>query len=116
MYDPVTGRLKLGNLQNWQHAADKYCRPHSLNNWLALSCRRMYDPATGHFEQGNIQDWQHAAMYSAFLVSGVVDLIGFYTSPGTLPAGTEHVPPPPSPSHPSPFLTVLTLNEFLWRP
>jgi hypothetical protein len=63
----------------------------NLELWAGhVSYRRMYDPATGHFEQGNIQDWQHAAMYSAFLVSGVVDLIGFYTSPGTLPAGTEH--------------------------
>lgn len=37
-----------------------------------------------------MQDWQHASMYSAFMVSGLVDLIGFYL-PGLLPPGTEHV-------------------------
>ena len=39
---------------------------------------------------GNMQDWQHAAMYSAFMVSGLADLVGFYL-PGLLPTGTEHV-------------------------
>ena len=58
-----------------------------------ISCRRMYDPVTGSFEQGNIQDWQHAAMYAAFVISGAVDLIGFYSPPGLLPQGTEHVGP-----------------------
>lgn len=53
----------------------------------------MYDPVTGRFEQGNIQDWQHAAMYAAFICSGITDLAGFYTAPGTLPQGTEHVSP-----------------------
>ena len=51
--------------------------------------RRMY-AADGRFEMGNMQDWQHAAMYSAFMVSGLVDLVGFYL-PGLLPTGTEHV-------------------------
>ena len=37
-----------------------------------------------------MQDWQHSAMYAAFMVSGTVDLIGFY-SPGLLPVGAEHV-------------------------
>lgn len=37
-----------------------------------------------------MQDWQHSAMYAAFMVSGAVDMIGFY-SPGLLPAGSEHV-------------------------
>ena len=46
---------------------------------------------TGRFEVGNLQDWQHAAMYAAFMASGAVDLIGYYTPPGTLPAGSEHV-------------------------
>ena len=30
-------------------------------------------------------------MYAAFLVSGLVDLIGFRAPAGTLPPGTEHV-------------------------
>ena len=38
---------------------------------------------------GNINEWQHSAMYVAFLLSGVVDLVGFYMPPGTLPVGTE---------------------------
>lgn len=52
-------------------------------------CRRLYNDS-GRFQMGNMQDWQHSAMYSAFMVSGAVDLIGFYC-PGVLPAGTEHV-------------------------
>ena len=40
---------------------------------------------------GNINEWQHSAMYVAFLLSGVVDLVGFYMPPGTLPVGTEQV-------------------------
>ena len=51
----------------------------------------MYNPETGRFEQGNLQDWQHAAMYSAFICSGTVDLVGHYMQPGSLPPGTEHV-------------------------
>lgn len=51
----------------------------------------MYNPETGAFEQGNIQDWQHSAMYAAFVISGAVDLIGFYTSSALLPQGIEHV-------------------------
>lgn len=51
----------------------------------------MYDPTTGRFEQGNLQDWQHAAMYSAFMISGFIDLLGFYLPSGVLPQGTEHV-------------------------
>ncbi len=38
---------------------------------------------------GNINEWQHSAMYIAFLLSGAVDLVGFYMPPGTLPVGTE---------------------------
>lgn len=30
-------------------------------------------------------------MYAAFLISGLVDLIGFYAPAGTVPPGTEHV-------------------------
>lgn len=55
-----------------------------------VSYRRMYNPETGSFEQGNIQDWQHSAMYAAFVISGAVDLIGFYTHSALLPQGTEH--------------------------
>ena len=41
------------------------------------------------FVVGNINEWQHSAMYVAFLLSGAVDLVGFYMPPGTLPVGTE---------------------------
>ncbi|KAJ9506983.1 hypothetical protein QJQ45_016540 [Haematococcus lacustris] len=34
----------------------------------------------------HINNWQHVQMYACFLVSGVIDLIGYY---GLLPAGTE---------------------------
>ena len=40
---------------------------------------------------GNIQDWQHSAMYAAFLLAGVVDLLGHWMPEGTLPEGTEQV-------------------------
>jgi hypothetical protein len=40
---------------------------------------------------GNIQDWQHSAMYAAFLLAGLVDLLGHWMPEGTLPEGTEHV-------------------------
>ncbi len=46
---------------------------------------------------GNINEWQHSAMYVAFLLSGVVDLVGFYMPPGTLPVGTEQVRSPGTP-------------------
>ena len=79
------------------------CFPSSCKLWQAIllhrhtvtsawkTCRRMYDPATGLFEQGNIQDWQHSGMYAAFMISGLVDLAGYYTVPGTVPCGSEHV-------------------------
>ena len=53
--------------------------------------RRLYDKS-GRFNIGNLQDWQHAAMYSAFMTSGAVDLLGF-CAPGALLPGTEHVWP-----------------------
>ena len=40
---------------------------------------------------GNIQDWQHSAMYAAFLLAGLVDLLGHWMPEGTLPEGTEYV-------------------------
>ncbi len=45
----------------------------------------------GRFIVDNINEWQHSAMYSAFLLSGLVDLVGFYAPQGTLPVGTEQV-------------------------
>lgn len=45
----------------------------------------------GRFIVDNINEWQHSAMYSAFMLSGVVDLVGFYAPQGTLPVGTEQV-------------------------
>jgi hypothetical protein len=45
----------------------------------------------GMFVVDNLNEWQHSVMYLAFFLSGVVDLLGFYTPPGTLPRGTEQV-------------------------
>lgn len=45
----------------------------------------------GRFIVDNINEWQHSAMYAAFLLSGIVDLVGYYTPQGTLPVGTEQV-------------------------
>lgn len=42
----------------------------------------------GHFAQFHANNWQHALMYAGVAVSGVVDLIGYYTP---LPPGTEQV-------------------------
>lgn len=36
----------------------------------------------------HVNDWQHSAMYSAFMLSGLVDLATWY---GRLPEGIEHV-------------------------
>ncbi|CAK0738288.1 hypothetical protein CVIRNUC_001021 [Coccomyxa viridis] len=44
----------------------------------------------GRFEVDNIQDWQHSAMYMAFLLSGVVDLMAYKLPEGVLPEGIEH--------------------------
>ncbi len=41
----------------------------------------------------NINEWQHSAMYAAFMLSGLVDLVGFYAPQGTLPLGTEQAGP-----------------------
>ena len=51
--------------------------------------RRSLYGEDGRFIVGNINEWQHSAMYVAFLLSGAVDLVGFYMPPGTLPVGTE---------------------------
>lgn len=57
--------------------------------WLVCG-RRLY-AEDGRFEMGNLQDWQHSAMYAAFLLSSVVDLLGWGPLEGTLPHGSEHV-------------------------
>ncbi len=54
------------------------------------ACRTLHG-ADGRFIVDNINEWQHSAMYLAFLISGVVDLVGFYAPQGTLPPGTEQV-------------------------
>ena len=48
--------------------------------------RRTLYGADGRFVVDNINEWQHSAMYAAFLLSGLVDLVGFYAPRGTLPA------------------------------
>ena len=53
-------------------------------------CRTLHGP-DGRFIVDNINEWQHSAMYLAFLISGMVDLVGFYAPQGTLPPGTEQV-------------------------
>ena len=55
-----------------------------------MLCRWLY-AEDGRFEVGNIQDWQHSAMYMAFLLSGVVDLMAYKLPEGVLPEGIEHV-------------------------
>lgn len=56
----------------------------------SFECRALHGP-DGRFIVDNINEWQHSAMYLAFLISGVVDLVGFYAPKGTLPPGTEQV-------------------------
>lgn len=54
--------------------------------WLGHESWRTLIAQDGKFVVDNINDWQHSTMYLAFIMSGVMDLIGFYS---TLPAGTE---------------------------
>ena len=62
--------------------------------WLRIPtpflCRTLYG-SDGRFIVDNINEWQHSAMYAAFMLSGIVDLVVFYTPQGTLPLGTEQV-------------------------
>ena len=58
--------------------------------YIVNLCRALHGP-DGMFIVDNINEWQHSAMYLAFLISGVVDLVGFYAPKGTLPPGTEQV-------------------------
>ena len=55
-----------------------------------MLCRWLY-AEDGRFEVDNIQDGQHSAMYMAFLLSGVVDLMAYKLPEGVLPEGIEHV-------------------------
>lgn len=50
-------------------------------------CRHLYEP-DGHFTEHHLQDWQHSAMYLAFLLAGLIDLMAYYTQ---LPAGIDQV-------------------------
>ena len=52
--------------------------------------RRLY-AEDGRFELNNLQDWQHSAMYAAFLLSGIADLLGHVCPENTFPEGVEHV-------------------------
>ena len=62
----------------------------SMLHTMSVDCRALHGP-DGRFIVDNINEWQHSAMYLAFLISGVVDLVGFYAPKGTLPPGTEQV-------------------------
>ena len=52
-----------------------------------MHLRNMFD-ADGTFNEGHINNWQHAAMYFAYMISGFVDIVGFYTE---LPPDSEQV-------------------------
>ena len=56
--------------------------------WKQYSRRRNMFNLDGTFHTGHMNNWQHAAMYFAFMVSGFVDLAGFYTE---LPPDSEQV-------------------------
>lgn len=60
---------------------------HSTQCSIVLMCRPLY-AKDGHFAMFHIGNWQHALMYGGVAVSGMVDIIGFYTP---LPPGTEQV-------------------------
>jgi Family of unknown function (DUF716) len=53
----------------------------------ALPCRTLYHD-NGTFWTNHLNNWQHTAMFSAFIVSGVVDLVGHRMQ---LPPATENV-------------------------
>ncbi|KAK9917098.1 hypothetical protein WJX75_000858 [Coccomyxa subellipsoidea] len=57
--------------------------------WFGHESWRTLYGDDGRFILDNINEWQHSAMYAAFMLSGVVDLVVFYTPQGTLPVGTE---------------------------
>ena len=56
--------------------------------WLGHPSWRTLIAPDGKFVVDNINDWQHSTMYLAFVLSGVVDMIGHY-SPHSTPEGTS---------------------------
>lgn len=45
----------------------------------------------GQFDLTNLNNWAHAASYPAFILSGIVDVIGIFSRPKhVLPEGAEH--------------------------
>jgi hypothetical protein len=57
--------------------------------WLGHPSWRTLVAPDGKFVVDNINDWQHSAMYLAFCLSGLVDLIGYY-SQHSVPRGASH--------------------------
>ena len=55
------------------------------------TCRTLYG-TDGRFIVDHLVEWEHTTMYSAFMLSGAVDLVGLHAPSGTLPPGTEQVP------------------------
>ena len=51
--------------------------------WLGHPSWRTLIAPDGKFVVDNINDWQHSTMYLAFVLSGFVDLLGFYVPHGT---------------------------------
>ena len=49
--------------------------------------RHLYE-SDGHFTEHHIQDWQHSAMYLAFMLAGIIDMMAHYTQ---LPSGIDQV-------------------------
>ena len=61
--------------------------PSPLYNETRQTCRHLYEP-DGRFTEHHLQDWQHSAMYLAFMLAGVVDMMAHYTQ---LPSGIDQV-------------------------
>lgn len=47
--------------------------------WLGHESWRRLIAEDGKFVVDNINDWQHSTMYLAFIISGFMDLVGFYS-------------------------------------
>ena len=67
--------------------------------WLGHESWRTLHAPDGKFVVDNINDWQHSTMYSAFMTSGVVDLMGYFFG---APPGVERA-----------FLGLAYLCQFL---
>jgi hypothetical protein len=67
--------------------------------WLGHESWRTLHAPDGKFVTDNINDWQHSTMYSTFMTSGAVDLIGHFLD---APPGTERA-----------FLGLAYLSQFL---